>query len=274
LWRERHLRAVGGDGEAEALVVIALVLLRSDPVRGKARLDAGSERQHRALSAWWWSAILCGLPALHDRRKLAERVEALTHWLSQGAPEKLDPGELARARAVSIGARHGLESARYGSRNAMSRMLHSVLLRANPRDLVTGEPVEGLLLVERAHDRGQTPGLERVELHHVFPRGFLSHGPTPVPPAAQNQYANIALLSGATNGWISDRAPRLYVAELDRHFDLEHVNELMLSHLLDASLLRTNAFEEQMKIRGAVLTAEVERLLDPRAVRPLSRRGP
>jgi hypothetical protein len=260
LWRERHLRAVGGDGEAEALVVVALVLLRSDPVRGRARLDAGSERRHRALSAWWWAALLSGSRATHERGALKARVDQLADWLAHGVREIEDPRELGLARDLSVSSTKGVQSALYTSRNAVSRVIFALLLRATPRDIVTGEAIEGLMLVERAGvDRGTR---ERVELHHVFPKAFLSE--KNVDAATQDQYANIALLSGATNGWISGRAPSDYVAELDRHFAPGYVNKLMHSHLLDATLLRGDAFAEQMVTRRDELTDRLQRLLDPR----------
>jgi hypothetical protein len=264
LWREHHLRAVGGDGEAEALVTVALVLLRSDPIRGKVRLASDSHRRHRALSAWWWSALLSGLRATHDADVVEEQVDSLSNWIERGVQRADDPDVLKAARDVSVSSTRGLDSARYASRNAMSRILFSLLLRANPRDFVTGEPIDGLMLVESARVHGAKS--EQVELHHVFPRSLLAAWR--IEPTAQDQYANIALLSGATNGWISDRAPSDYVRELDRHFGGQVVDKLTRSHLLNAAALRDDGFERQISMRRLKLNSAVRRLLDPRAPSP------
>ncbi len=279
LFRERHLRAVGGDIEAGALLVVALALLQFDPVRGPGQLESGSARRQRALSAWWWSATLVRRPPPRTAEELANRAQHVVDWLQEeGRREDMDPPEIARGNAHLVHPRQGVAAAGYGSGTATARLLESLLLRAEPIDFVTGEPIVGLLLVERA------PGgpkrmreLERVERHHVFPRAFLTQ--RRVSREHQDQWANIALISGATNGWISDRSPSRYVRELDTKFGVDEVDRILETHLLSGSLMRQEfGFDDQIRARAERLGVAAARLVDPRylgdVVRGTVEKGP
>jgi hypothetical protein len=264
LWRERHLRSVGGNGEAEALLILAVVLARDKPRRDGHRLAHGSHRD-RALSAWWWSATLNKRPRVVDRHRIDAKASELGDWLRGGVRAGSDPQELVRASERVSHETKGFRAVRYGSNNAVSRLVFSLLLRADPLDFVTGERIDGILLVEAARRTRHRRDAEQIELHHVFPQGFLAS--RSVAADRQNLIANIAPLSGATNGWISDRSPSQYVGEMVQCFGPEHVDRILRSHLLDRELLMQQfGFDEQIDSRQLAISEGLRRLLDPRAL--------
>jgi hypothetical protein len=262
LWRERHLRSVRSDDEAEALTVLALTLLRLAKTRGSQRLSAESVRRHRPMSAWWWSATL-GYSLLRDDDLIDDKANVLVEWIQTGLPEGDDPPEFARAKVVLASEKNGLGTVAYGRQNAASRFVLSVLLREDPVDFVTAERIDGLLLVEASPRASKHVDPERIEFHHVYPKAFLAR--SGVARSQQDLIANIAPLSGATNGWISDQAPAEYAGALIREFGQDWVDRMMRSHLLQLQLMRDpEGFVPQIEQRQRTIEQRVRQLLNPR----------
>ncbi|UGS34704.1 hypothetical protein DSM104329_01086 [Capillimicrobium parvum] len=191
--------------------------------------------------------------------------QELVDWLRAGVPAANDPPVIAHARLLVDPDGNWLSKAGYRSSGSRARLVRSLLWQVEPVDLVTGEPMIGIKLVEASgSSRRQLVQVEREHEHHVFPRSWLVKRPPIRAGGDVDQPANLALLSPATNSWISDRGPADYVTSLDKAFGPEHVDRILATHLLDGALLRENAFADQMTARADRLAAMARRILDPR----------
>jgi hypothetical protein len=109
---------------------------------------------------------------------------------------------------------------------------------------------------------------EGVDDHHIFPTGYLQKQASPVPERLRNCVLNRTLIDKATNQRISDRAPAVYMGDIQGTFarhDLSAATfrELLASHLIPAgpeSPLWTNDFDAFLTERQILLWQEIERV--------------
>lgn len=217
LLRERYLHVIPRNADANALLVLAELLLRLDPVGGRSRIDTGTFSHHRALSAWWWSATLKNIRLTSDPASVREQADQLEAWLRAGASPGDDPPVIANANQF-LGRQDGMARAGYRNKNhPLGQLVRSVLWRVEPVDFVTGEPMIGMKLVESSGvSRDDQQRVEREQEHHVFPRSWLKRHPSVRDGHDVDQIANIALISEATK-LLDLQPPATQVRRRSRH---------------------------------------------------------
>lgn len=99
-----------------------------------------------------------------------------------------------------------------------------------------------------------------VDDHHVFPSAYLEREKRVSKKALRDCVLNRTLIDRRTNQLISDRAPSLYLADIDRHRDAD---EILRTHLLPTgpkSPLRANNYEAYLSKRADLIFEEITKV--------------
>src|SRR5712692_6861654 len=103
---------------------------------------------------------------------------------------------------------------------------------------------------------------ENVDIHHIFPQDWCKkHG---IKPSVFDSIINKTPLSYRTNRIIGGVAPSEYLAKLEKgneatpSIDRARLDAYLTSHLIDASLLRADAFDAFMVERQKRLLVLIE----------------
>ena len=99
-----------------------------------------------------------------------------------------------------------------------------------------------------------------VDDHHVFPSAYLEREKGVSKKALRDCVLNRTLIDRRTNQLISDRAPSLYLADIDRHRDAD---EILRTHLLPTgpkSPLRANNYEAYLSKRADLIFEEITKV--------------
>jgi hypothetical protein len=154
-------------------------------------------------------------------------------------------------------------------RNAIYRSVVCLAIVNGARDFFTGNRLTADALKDPAR---------RIEDHHIFPSGWLKKNDPPRP--AENTILNRALVDYQTNRRISDKAPSVYLQEIQAALPDGKLQEVLASHLIPyegAGALSSDDLEQFLAARerlllgaiasvtGAVVagTAGAETYLDP-----------
>ena len=99
---------------------------------------------------------------------------------------------------------------------------------------------------------------EAVDIHHVFPRKYCeTQG---YPRQKWNSIVNKAPLTARTNRSVGGHAPSKYLEAIEakHHMGRDRLNEILSTHLVDAKLLRADAFDEFTSDRASRLLDLIE----------------
>jgi hypothetical protein len=99
-----------------------------------------------------------------------------------------------------------------------------------------------------------------VDDHHIFPSDFLLNQIGIEKKSLRDCVLNRTLINRTTNQMISNKAPSIYLAELNA---LRNVDEILSSHLIPvgaSSPLMIDDYEEFLKQRAEMVLAEIVRV--------------
>ena len=99
-----------------------------------------------------------------------------------------------------------------------------------------------------------------VDDHHIFPRDYLENHKGVEKKTLRDCVLNRTLINRTTNQMISNKAPSVYLAELN---EVRDSASILASHLIpigENSPLFSNDYEEFLKQRSALIVAELERV--------------
>jgi len=134
-------------------------------------------------------------------------------------------------------------------RNAVYRSVVCLTIVNGARDFHTGNRLTADSLKDPAR---------RIEDHHLFPTGWLKKLDPPKP--AENSILNRALIDYQTNKRISDKAPSVYLAEINAVLKDGKLQEVLASHLIPyegPGALGSDNLEELLAARERLLLGAV-----------------
>jgi hypothetical protein len=175
------------------------------------------------LARWFWSGVLGEYYGSATESKIARDVPELVSWLD-GGPE---PRTL-QDTLFQVSRLHSLRSR--GS--AAYKGFHALLMRSGCRDFISGKAVELMTVYSNPLD-----------IHHIFPKAWCeAQG---IPPRVYNSIINKTALSAETNRIIGGNAPSIYLERVEKRTGLtsDDLDQILETHLINPSLLRTDNFE-------------------------------
>jgi hypothetical protein len=208
--------------------------------------DIGDDWEHEAnrakLVKWYWNGVFGELYGSAVETRIARDFIEVPVWLSGG----LEPSTVSETmfRADRLKTMRMRLSAAYKGVNA-------ILMKEGAQDFRSGQKFDHTTFFG-----------ENVDIHHIFPQDWCKR--KEIKPAVFDSIINKTPLSYKTNRIIGGEAPSEYLAELERGnattppIEAARLNGYLKSHLIDPSLLRTDAFEAFMADRQKRLLRLIE----------------
>jgi hypothetical protein len=208
--------------------------------------DVGDAWEHDATRAklvqWYWNGVFGELYGSAVETRIARDFMEVPGWL-KGGPEPSTVSE-TMFRADRLKTMRMRLSAAYKGVNAL-------LMKEGAQDFRSGQKFDHTVFFG-----------ENVDIHHIFPQDWCkNHG---IKPKIFDSIINKTPLSYRTNRIIGGVAPSEYLSKLENGTDKtppiepQKLNGFLASHLIDASLLRSDDFEAFMADRQRRLLTLIE----------------
>lgn len=166
---------------------------------------------HNKLTRWFWCAVFGQAYENSPNTQAAKDTTELLAWFSGG----IEPETISKFKFDPDSLRDTTPRQR-----AVYRGVIALLLNRNPLDFFQGNPMDENVIRN-----------ENVDDHHIFPQDYLkSKGVTET--TLRDSVLNRTLIDRRTNIKISNRAPSLYLSEIETALGTTKYCDLLSSHLL------------------------------------------
>jgi hypothetical protein len=225
--REQHIFRARDLPYQSQLVPLAAVIA----TLGKGWEDHGNKQK---LSRWYWCGVLGELYGGAIETRFARDLVEVVSWLRGAGPEpktvldsSFNPTRLNTLRSRGSAAYKGI---------------YALLMREGGKDFRTGAPITAQVFDD-----------ERIDIHHIFPQKWCKS--EKIDAKVFDSIINKTAISARTNRMIGGKAPGLYLSEIERRAGIaaSDLDATLMTHLIDAPLLRGNKFSEFMSARRAQL---------------------
>ena len=230
---DRHIFAPRDVPYPKQLVPLAAIKV----VLGKdADLIGVSER----LIRWYWCGVLGELYGSAIESRFARDIEMVPAWAhdeSKSVPRTVQDANFTESRLHSLRTRNA----------AAYKGIAALILAGGARDWMEDKALDKVQYVDLA-----------VDIHHIFPQKWCND--TGIDDEHRESIINKTTISARTNRTIGGAAPSSYLKVIESRAQLEspRLDELLVTHLVPADMLRTNDFDGYFKARRESLCKLVE----------------
>ena len=197
------------------------------------------------LARWFWSGVLGELYGGAVETRIALDVQQLLAWVNEASAPEPATVQAAGFNPNRLDTLRSRTSAAY-------RGLYVLLQREGARDFFWKARMVDLDLDD-----------VKLDIHHIFPRKWCED--SDIPPRVYNAIVNKTAISYKANRMIGGSAPSKYLAQLQGHAQVKladaEMDDILKSHVIDATLLRADTFKEFYAARKASLLSIVERAM-------------
>lgn len=191
------------------------------------------------LSQWFWCGIFGELYGVSAESRFAKDITGILDWMNGGdAPDTVKQASFSALRLLELRTRT----------NVPYKGITALILKNDARDFVSGSRIDHTLYLD-----------QNIDIHHIFPKAWCRDKFQEV---KWDSVINKTPLSMRSNrDIIRGDAPSVY---LNRIVKSEHVqtdaelDELLQSHLIDASDMRTDDFASYFIKRAKALLKLIE----------------
>jgi hypothetical protein len=192
----------------------------------------------RKLSQWFWSGVFGELYGGANETRFAFDVPEVIAWIRGGdLPRTVRDASFRPIRLLTIQTR--LSAAYKG--------LMALLMKEGSHDFLSGDPIE----ITSYFDLN-------IDIHHIFPRAYCEK--QNLSRTLWNSAVNKAPLSSKSNRLIGGKAPSVYLNAIEQKQQMaeNRLDEILRSHRIDPTLLRSDSFEEFVRSRAGNLLDLIE----------------
>ncbi len=209
-----------------------------------------TDTARRKLARWYWCGVFGELYGGAIETRFARDVQELVEWV-RGAdvePKTLTDSSFTASRFFTLRTRN----------SAAYKGLHALLMRDGCLDFIEGKPIDIQTFTDAA-----------IDIHHVFPQRWCKDRNLDL--SRWDSIVNKTPLSAATNRVIGGRAPSHYLPALERRAEIatERMDELLMSHAIEAPALRADDFDAFFMARAAALIDRIEAATGRAVIRDL-----
>ncbi|MGC5583825.1 GmrSD restriction endonuclease domain-containing protein [Ornithinimicrobium sp. W1665] len=230
---DRHIFTKRDVPYAKQLVPLAAIKV----VLGKdADLLGVSER----LARWYWCGVLGELYGSAIESRFARDIEMVPPWATdaqQPLPRTVADANFTESRLHSLRTRNA----------AAYKGIAALILGGGARDWMEDKALDKVQYMDLA-----------VDIHHVFPQKWCADHA--IDDERRESIVNKTTISARTNRTIGGAAPSEYLRSIESRaqVDATRLDQLLSTHLIDASHLRSDDFDEYFVARRERLCLLVE----------------
>ncbi|HEY9602761.1 MAG TPA: DUF262 domain-containing protein, partial [Allocoleopsis sp.] len=193
------------------------------------------------LARWYWCGVFGELYGSAIESRLAKDLPEVLGWIDGGSePDTIRDANFFPNRLLRLSSR----------RSAAYKGLSALLLRDGGCDFFTGYPIDTLIHFS-----------ESIDIHHIFPQHWCKNNG--IKSELYDCVVNKTPLSGKTNRKIGGKAPSVYLAntQKDANISEERMDEILRSHVIDPSAMRSDNFETFFQARKNALLNRIEKAM-------------
>jgi hypothetical protein len=211
--------------------------------------DVGKAWEHEAnrakLVRWYWCGVFGELYGSAVDSRIANDFLEVPKWLKGGHEPKTVSETMFRSDRLKT-MRMRLSAAYKG--------VNALLMKKGAQDFRSGQRFDHTVFFG-----------ESVDIHHIFPRAWCKLND--IEPSIYDSIINKTPLSYRTNRIIGGVAPSEYLAKLEKGdvdtpaIDVDQLDQYIMTHLIDPSLLHSDNFSEFMEDRQTKLLQLIEKAM-------------
>lgn len=196
------------------------------------------------LARWYWCGVLGELYGSANETRYALDIQNVMNWLDvDQEPVTVRDATFSPVRLLSLQTRN----------SAAYKGIMALMMGAGCCDFISGDT----LLEANYFD-------ESVDIHHIFPADYCRQ--QGFPRQLWNSIVNKAPISARTNRILGGKAPSAYIKYIEQrqHVTPDALDRHLASHLISASLLRTDDFQHFIADRATALLDNIEKAMGKR----------
>ena len=202
----------------------------------KAKRDAPGKKK---IAQWFWTAAFSQLLKSASDSRLARDIPDLIGWIESdaAAPSTVNEGQFYAGTLDQLKDRT----------KDVFKAVYALLLQQGCRDFINGDKVTTMNHADEA-----------VDVHHIFPKAWCQKMGFKL--SEYDSIVNKTPLSATTNRKISGSAPSVYLKQIetDHTMNSSDLDEILKSHLIDPSHLRSDNFKGFLNDRKNALCKIIE----------------
>lgn len=191
--------------------------------------------RRKRFEVWFWSSVFSGTYEVGPTSKAVKDFKDLPNWLRGEDKEPLG------VRSLYFNPDMFLDIT--PKQRALYRGTLALITSNNALDFHKADKLTFDYLVKN-----------KVDDHHIFPQNFLKKK---FDQAKVNCVLNRTLIDRKTNIRISDKAPSLYLEEIENEVGEGSLKKILDSHLIPKAALESDDFESFLKDRAKLLMSQL-----------------
>lgn len=200
--------------------------------------EADADGARSKLLKWYWCGVFGELYGSAIETRFAKDVVEVIAWIKGGAtPSTVEDANFASNRINTLRTRN----------SAAYKGIYALLMRDGGLDFRTGEPID----ISSYFD-------DAIDIHHIFPVDYCLR--TGIHSGLFNSVVNKTALSARTNRMIGGKDPNNYLSGLEKSAGIgtDRMNQILLSHMIDPQIIRSNDFTAFFEARKNGLLDKIE----------------
>ena len=217
-------------------------------VLGDAINNLGSRKK---LMRWFWCGVFGELYGSANETRYALDIQQVVDWILKDTtePQTIYDANFSPSRLNTLRTRN----------SAAYKGIYALLMDENTKDWLSGSKMDNLSYFK-----------ESIDIHHIFPRHWCEQNK--IPRDDYDTIINKTPLSKGTNIFVGGEAPSKYLVRLEKRASAstEEINQLLLTHLVNPDIIRTDDFYAFIADRKEQILQRIEWAIGKQIVRDVT----
>ncbi len=197
---------------------------------------------------WFWCGVFGELYGSANETRYAQDIQQVVDWVINDGnePQTIYEAIFSPTRLNTLRSRN----------SAAYKGIYALLMDENTKDWLSGSKIDNMTYFD-----------ESIDIHHIFPRHWCEKNH--IPRTDYDTIVNKTPLSKGTNIFVGGEAPSKYLVRLEKRAEAttEDINDLLCTHLINPSIIRTDDFYAFIADRKEQILKRIEQATGKSIVR-------